>query len=117
MKTQLKMNEVFYPITKFFKIQSFWADDYTFPDPLDSGQIIACESIDDAIEEAKTNIKPQVKRFIETEILEEDLAVLSYYPTPSKNKSGYIETIQITEATQEDFNAQEWVKFERQFNL
>jgi hypothetical protein len=117
MKTQLKMHEVFYPITKYFKIQSFWADDCTFPDPLDSGTIIACESIDDAIEEAKSNVKPQIKRLLDENEDIEGNVTLDYYPTPSKNKTGYHEYISISEATQEDFDAQDWVKFEKEFHL
>jgi hypothetical protein len=82
---------------KNFKIQSFWSDDNTFPDPLDTGETVQCETIEEAIKEAKKNIKPQVKPYIGTEIYSETYAQLTYFPTPSKNKTGYTETIEISE--------------------
>jgi hypothetical protein len=97
----------------FFKIQSFWSDDNTFPDALDSGIIISCANIDIAIKEAFKNIKPQVKPYIEIEVMDSEIAQLQYMPTPSKNRTGYIETIEISESTQEEFEAQDWVKFDK----
>lgn len=82
-----------------FKIQSFWSDDCTFPDPLDTGIVIEAQNIEEAVKEAKKNVKPQVKPYLEEEI-EEDFAILTYFPTPSKNKTGYTETVEITKLSQ-----------------
>ena len=79
-----------------FKRQSFWSDEYTFPDALDTGETFDAKNIDDAVEKTiKETIKPQIRRFIETEVESEDYAVLTYFPNPSKNKTGYCETIEI----------------------
>jgi hypothetical protein len=92
---------------KYFKIQSFWSDDCTFPDPLDNGEIVEANDIDDAVKEALKNIKPQVKPYLEREDIDESLTILRYYPHPSKNRNGYTETVEITEVTQEEFTEQQ----------
>jgi hypothetical protein len=95
MKQPIDLSNIFFDPYKLFKIQSFWSDDNTFPDALDTGETVECETIDDAIKEAMKNVKPQVKRFIDPCIYDDHHATLSYYPTPSKNKTGYTETIEI----------------------
>jgi hypothetical protein len=95
---------------EYFKIQSFWSDDCTFPDSLDSGIVVRVRDIEEAVKEAFKNIKPQVKPYIDTEIHDSENATLSYYPTPSKNKNGYTELIEITESTEAEYESQSWVK-------
>jgi hypothetical protein len=94
--SSLDMFNVFFDPYKNFKIQTYWSDENTFPDPLDSGEIFECSCIEEAIIEAFQNIRPQVKRYIETEIEDDNNARLTYFPTPSKNKNGYTETVEIT---------------------
>jgi len=95
MKQSIDMDEIWFDPHRLYKIQSFYSDDNTFPEPLDTGETVECSSIDEAIIEAFKNIKPQVKRYVDPCIYDNNHAVLSYFPTPSKNKTGYTETIEI----------------------
>jgi hypothetical protein len=79
-----------------FEIKTYWSDDNTFPDPLDTGKTIECANIDEAVKEALKSVKPQVKPYLEIDNSHEDLTIITYCPSPSKNKTGYTETIEIT---------------------
>jgi hypothetical protein len=98
---------------KYFKLQSFWADDCTFPDAFDTGTVISVDvddldkAYDMAIKEALKNIKPQIKPYIEKIESMDGSVCLDWYATPSKNKTGYHEFVEISEATQEEFDAQD----------
>jgi hypothetical protein len=94
----------------YVKIQSFWTDDCTFPEAFDSGYIVAVNDMEEAVKEAFKDIKPQIKPYVEREEDMEGNVYLRYYPTPSKNKTSYCESIKISESTKEDYESQSWVK-------